>query len=854
MILDRRPNLLLRETEKDKVRELLTGLFESYRDFPEVLTELERTFREDVLGQLDTLQESVDKGLLPHLEALARWARTDILYDPRERLRRRDADYAPSTLLDARYETVPFFGREKELRSFEDWLDADDTFSVWIVAGAGGLGKTRLMLETVTRARAKGWRAGFLKRQAERRDVEAGAEALAGGPQNVLTVIDYAEDRPRLAALLLDRWWRDGGPKRRLVLLARSENVLVDAVERLDSEDEVFRDAAGYLKGARTRRLTGLTLAPPERRDAFTRAQRAFCEKLDAPEAEAYPVDKLGDDYFDRPHFENILFLHIAALSSLEGRPLVRRTDLLDFVLTREWNHLTRLFRREPKLGDGLNGNDVDETLARATLVMAARPETAPDETAPTLDDFLDGADVHESLNLLQLRDLKTLLARAYPWRDGDPRHMDALRPDPLGEALVYKVLNDRPAVLRFALAPERDAASRASAVTVFLRTALAFEPDYPSAWLEDRLRRSDALNFEDVTRLFLDQIPFSSVGFRRVAARLAERQVAIARNNPDAFYPDLAGTLNNLGARLSELGRREEALQATEEAADLYRNLARNNPDVFYPDLAATLNNLGVDYAALGRREDALQATEEAAKLYRDLARKNPDAFYPNLALALNNLGAMLSELGRREDALQATEEAVAIRRKLARNNPDAFYPNLAGTLNNLGARLSALGRREEALQATEEAADLYRDLARNNPDAFYPNLAATLNNLGAMLSELGRREEALQATEEAVAIRRKLARNNPDAFYPELASAYDTLGSVHASGENWPAAAGAFAEGLRILTPYFLRLPDAFAQLIVSLLRDYANACQQGELELDEALIEPLLPFLKPPEEEQG
>ena len=35
-------------------------------------------------------------------------------------------------------------------------------------------------------------------------------------------------------------------------------------------------------------------------------------------------------------------------------------------------------------------------------------------------------------------------------------------------------------------------------------------------------------------------------------------------------FTPDLAVSLNNLANRLSELGRREEALAAAQEAADL--------------------------------------------------------------------------------------------------------------------------------------------------------------------------------------------------------------------------------------------------------------------------------------------
>ena len=40
-----------------------------------------------------------------------------------------------------------------------------------------------------------------------------------------------------------------------------------------------------------------------------------------------------------------------------------------------------------------------------------------------------------------------------------------------------------------------------------------------------------------------------------------------LARQNPPAFLPDLAMSLNNLGRALSDLGRREEALAAYEEA-----------------------------------------------------------------------------------------------------------------------------------------------------------------------------------------------------------------------------------------------------------------------------------------------
>src|SRR6201993_2792457 len=51
---------------------------------------------------------------------------------------------------------------------------------------------------------------------------------------------------------------------------------------------------------------------------------------------------------------------------------------------------------------------------------------------------------------------------------------------------------------------------------------------------------------------------------------------------------------VGTLGNRLSNLGRREEALAASQEAVDIYRRLAQTRPDAFLPDLASSLNNSG--------------------------------------------------------------------------------------------------------------------------------------------------------------------------------------------------------------------------------------------------------------------
>jgi tetratricopeptide (TPR) repeat protein len=266
----------------------------------------------------------------------------------------------------------------------------------------------------------------------------------------------------------------------------------------------------------------------------------------------------------------------------------------------------------------------------------------------------------------------------------------------------------------------------------------------------------------------------------------------------------------------------------------DRLRELSQSNP-AFLPDLAMALNNLGIRYSELGRREEALLPTEEAAGIYRELSQSNP-AFLPDLASALNNLGNCYSELGRREEALLPTEEAVRIRRELSQSNP-AFLPNLAMALNNLGIRYSELGRREEALLPTEEAAGIYRELSQSNP-AFLPNLAGALNNLGIRYSELGRREEALLPTEEAAGIYRELSQSNP-AFLPDLATSLGAYGSVQRQAGELQAARESFQGGLAVLLPVLQVYRDAFLPLARGLAGDYFETLRQLGVEPDPELM---------------
>ena len=244
---------------------------------------------------------------------------------------------------------------------------------------------------------------------------------------------------------------------------------------------------------------------------------------------------------------------------------------------------------------------------------------------------------------------------------------------------------------------------------------------DYPSAF------RCDLASSLSNLSVYL-----GALGREEDALAASEEAVTIHRELAEVRPDDsLANALNNLANGLGHLGRWEDALAAIEEAIMIRRELAAARPDDLRPDLApslhmlaSSLNGLSIYLAELGRRENALTASEEAVTIHRELAQVRPDAF---------RLG--IADMGR-----NAKEDAT-YRRELAQARADTFRPHLADSLNNLTVRLADLGRREDALTASEEAVTIHRELAQVRPDAFQTDLASSLSNLSIYLEELGRR-----------------------------------------------------------------------------------------------------------------
>lgn len=657
---------------------------------------------------------------------------------------------------------VSFWPRA-ELEQLILWISSPRHDAIQLVTGEGGTGKTRLALQLVEEASALGWRTQWVPAGTELGAVGAARDA----GKRVLLVVDYAETRTTLQALLVAATDDEPGPEMRVLLLARSAG-------------EWWRqliDSSSYQLSEMLAAVQPIQLGPvsesSRQRDVFMNALRAFAAEFGVacPDVMMTLTDQNAV----------VLVVHAAALlavldhGSLGTATATPRNgpDALAGLL----RHEARYWQQsQAARGLGLDPDVVRRAVAAGCLV-GADDESAANELLAHLADLADSAQLRGKV-ARWLHDL-------YPASEvggAEKEWIGLLRPDPIAEQFVVSVLSrqsDMIPALFTGLAERR----AARGLTLLARAALT---DQIAMAQFDSALRSDVESLTvpalavavetnpvvgDLIKRALVSCVLSSGALVRIAAALPHSSLALAEAAVVVFQCLVEQSARNsarrgdwlihLGKWLSDLGRGEEALASVKEAVTLYRELAPSRPAAeLTPRLAVSLNKLSQCLSDLGRREEALAAAEEAVTLSRMLAQTRVGAFLPDLALSLNTKSSCLVALGRREEALAAIEEAIALHRELAPSRPGAFLPHLAGLLNNRSICLSDLGRRDEVLAPAVEAVNLFRELAAARPDAFLPDLALSLNNECQGLSNLGRWEEALAAAEEAVTLRRMLAQ----------------------------------------------------------------------------------------------
>ncbi|WP_426960226.1 tetratricopeptide repeat protein [Muricoccus radiodurans] len=704
--------------------------------------------------------------------------------------------------------SLPLQGRTDLLGGLQGWLNTGESLSIQALVGAGGRGKTRLAVELASWARERGWTAGFARREDLDIFLRGGCRTEWDAP--TLVVVDYAAAKSRAVASWLRNLVHDAerapadAPLRLLLLERMGEGAAWwrEVFSGADLEADSVRDH--LTRGAP---LTLGPLARPEERHAVFAAAFGQASETPVPAPSAILDETLARASLGGEPLFLAMFGLIAARQGL-GAAQALPADQIAFDLAgQELDRIGRVWAARGLRLDAGDERPLHAHLAAVVALCEGLDEVGAHDTIER-----ESRALHQAIAPGTTEAARAALYAALPREAGG---IAAIQPDILAEAamiLAWKGLPDAgvEVVRRAATNPARRDAVRRSVIRA-CQDFLIRGQRQPLAWLD--ALQADAADLQSLLSLS-DAMPTATLELRETALELVERIIEIVRALPgwegrDAF---LATSLNNLSVRLSHLGQREAALQASEEATSTNRQLAAANLNAFLPELATSLNNLSAHLSALGRREDALQASEEAVAIRRRLAVAYPDAFLPELATSLHNLSSCLAALGRREDALQASEEAVAIRRQLAAARPDTFLPDLAQSLINLSSCLTDLGRREEALQTIEAAVSAHRQLAAARPDAFLPDLATSLNNLSNCLAALGRRECALQASEEAVAIRRQLAAARPDTFLPDLATSLHNLSICFADLGRREDALEVSEEALAIRRQLAAAHPDTY------------------------------------------
>ena len=129
-----------------------------------------------------------------------------------------------------------------------------------------------------------------------------------------------------------------------------------------------------------------------------------------------------------------------------------------------------------------------------------------------------------------------------------------------------------------------------------------------------------------------------------RVLQELIEAaQIQFSFGEARGFYErliELAPTIEHhfkYARLLQSLNDFKKAKTLYEKVLQELRELSKQNPEAYKPDVAMTLNNLGILFSDTNKLKQAQDYYEEALEIYRDLAKQNPEAYKPYVAITLN-------------------------------------------------------------------------------------------------------------------------------------------------------------------------------------------------------------------------
>ncbi|GAA2435122.1 P-loop NTPase [Streptomyces lavendulocolor] len=686
-------------------------------------------------------------GWAPLLEA----AEPTAILEPASRLRN---PLSPTMLLRADAEVVRFRGRTEELRALEGWCESDtDSFSVKVITGPGGQGKSRLARQLSNNLLAKGWVTGHLR--GDLRDLSSTQLQSLKTVLPFLVVIDYADARPALVRQVIDQL-RSCRHRTRILLLARDDGRWRTDGLTASHADEILARAP----------VTALAPLAPEdgppalRAALFDDALADLSEVLDTvsdlPGRPASGWQALADalrapDDLSGTAYASVLTLQTTALVTLlqSGTapvPAPHEEPAEGTLLRHEQRYWIRAGEQLGPLPD----TTIQRAVAVATLCGAADPTEAI--TAIGALPEIPPADTPA---------VAAWLRTLYP--SAPDLYWGHIQPDRVGEYHVSRVLLDFDESLPLtALLARCSEEQQTRALTVLVRAAIA---DHRAGRTTRTSRIQKALQ-EAVGSIDLDPDVVRHLQIAHIAERTTSRgledfflqlaQGLVAACQHDALdgttaaQVKLAFAWSDLGLCHSFGGRHEEALLAARETLQIWRDLDRSHATRDFQYALAVCSSSSPLHA-LGRHHEAVQTQADGIALLEEEARKDPNCL-DTLADQYQTLADMCRNLGLADDAVEALRRAVAISERLNAGSDHQFMLNLRRS--NLVSVLASSGQPGAAAQAMADLVQDCRLAARRNPYRDEPQLITALANLGNLQMTLGGSEEACHSLQQAIEI----------------------------------------------------------------------------------------------------
>ncbi len=706
---------------------------------------------------------------------------------------------APSRLLRAELQVVPFTGRETELQELSAWRDQPGQCSVRLIHGPGGQGKSRLLGAFALACDADGWQVAQARlAPLTESAAKLGSQDAAAG---LLVVVDHAERWPAEDVLaMIETVLRFRLPVR-VLLAARPVGRWWTSIAA--EFDDMDVDAAAIDLQPLGQQL--------DRRELFVAARDNFAAALgtDDVASVAPPAD------LDRIEYGSVLTVHMAALAAVSaridgGQAPADPAGISAYLLKRERARWRKLHERQAlQTTDLLLGQavftavltrSVSDRLGTQALIKGG-VVSAIETARQVLNDHrfcyppADSASVLEQLHPDRLGE--DFLALETPGSGSDDYPAEPWADHAVADLLAIDEGSGPPPWT-------------GTAITVMARAA--------ERWPHLQLKLSALV--QDKPQLAIAAGgPGLAVAVRLTADRFA------ATDKP----AEQAELMLALATRLENAGDRQAAFTAAAFAADTYGELSRDDPDTFEPELARALLEKGKFSAD---RRTSFEAADEAVRILSRLVTGDASRYDPYYARALNNLANSHPD---QSAGLQAAQDAVAIYDRLVQGDPATYEPEYAGALGNLAHRLMARRRPAEALAVTDQALQITKRLVAADQAAFEPQLAVLLNNLGIMAATP---QEGLAATSQAVEILRRLAAANPPKHDQVLAVSLDNLSLRYIDLKQDADARAASREAATV----WQRLTETdvveFEPRLAAQWLKYARLCAADRAELPAAL----------------